>query len=186
MKKLTNLLVVCVMMFNSTAIFAKAIELDSDEVSNQNLKMISKLEKRLEKEHKKKNKTNLVKAVKRHKRDVNLIYRKAEKKILNTTAINEHTEHLNKLENMKNYNLEKIDEIASNSLTYADFLTELLVELKLNFDESGRPYGDSMQSAQAGVLAVIGFSVLGIGGVFVLIVVIAIIVILLLCVSDCP
>lgn len=83
--KTLSLLICLIFTFNSTAIFAKAVQADS----LNGIKMIEKLEKQLKKEQKRKRKTNLEKAQKKYTKVMKKAFKVVQKKVVKFHSLNE-------------------------------------------------------------------------------------------------
>lgn len=157
------MLIAMVFMFNSTAVFAKALEVEMSSGEQKNINVLKRLERRLKRENKRKRKSSLEKEVTKHKRIIEISYKKATKRIRREVPIGKQEEAFEKLENLRLYNLRYIDDLKSISATYEDFLRNLIIEFSLNSDPlTGRFYESSAQSAQLTVLGIVGLSVLGV------------------------
>jgi tetrahydromethanopterin S-methyltransferase subunit B len=191
MRKL-SLILCLVFTFNSTAIFAKAVQADA---LNGKV-MVEKLEKQLEKEQKRKRKTDLVKAQKKYTKVMNKAFKVVRKKVVKFVKLNnrnktkrarkiynkylaglfpyqvEVDEHfkgdydlqeiLGNVEQMRVHNLEVLNRLFDQASNYEQFLSDLIAELKMNIDSNGYFLSHSRASIDSVPMTLVGAIVLGV------------------------
>ncbi len=187
MFKKTSLMVAMVFMFNSSAIFAKSVQVQFD-----GNKMIEQLEKQLVKEQNSEKKTDLEKARATYTRAFNKTFKKIEKKLAryytlsvkdrtrkahqvyskylkgvipsNMTLLrsqNDLNQALDDLDQMKVHTISVLNRQIDQSASYEQFLGDLISDLKLNTDEDGSLLSNSRASIDSVPMTLIGAIVLG-------------------------
>jgi hypothetical protein len=167
MNKLTSLLVAILFMFQSTAIFAKAVSVE-DKIQSSNVKMIKTLKRKLKREVKRKNKTDIKKVLIAQRNKINFQFTRLSKKVVNETPMNELEDALYKLNGLHLSALETLDRRVTEAKTYETYLRELLLDLDFELNDDGSINQNNSQSVIISVLIILGLTVGGAGGLFLL------------------
>ncbi len=148
-----KILIILVMLLNALTAFGT----HHPKVEANHLKMIIRLQKKLEREENRKLKTDLEVAKKYHLKQLDRNYNRTIRKVKYDIIAVQKTYRMYK--HLKEVMLGLFETSAS----YADFLRSLIIEIKLNINDSGHIFGGSMQAAQALVLVILGYVVMGAG-----------------------
>jgi hypothetical protein len=161
MNKITSLLIALVFMFQSTALFAKAVTTEFYQAATTK-KMMTKLNKKLEREVKKKNKTSLKRVHNKYKKKLKRVHKKMVSNIIKNSEIKDIDQALEFEGEIYAHNLDVLGRQIEEAKSYEQFLSNIITELSYDINSEGVISENGMQSMALVPLIVIGLIVVSI------------------------